>query len=502
MVLYFVRTIISNSCRARQVQKTNKSSMASIQSDQPRPLRSSAQGHRSGFTATNTSRLRDSCHACASSKVKCSKEKPTCSRCAKRVTRCEYLITKRPGRRHNSRASDGDANIAMTTITTNNGPVSSASSVWPEAISTVSRADPLPSPSYSVQQSNPSTFPELVSEFDEFFNSPTFSAPDVSNFELSDVSNFELSDASNFESSDASNFELSDAVNTWSGGKSSSSSSTSVSGKNHSNPVPPEDIIYLFGKRSRSPSLPSDAITGKLPKTNEIHGNFTKDFENSHRCFPYALDTLNKLFTGDETACMMSLGEHSYSRSNGLHQSSVHTIISRNEHAIKEMSRILQCPCSANSFLLTIVALVIFKVLDWYAHAAKMATTGEDETLNGNPYSSLPSPRQRSVEPTVGSNDRDYDPQSAQLVLVELHRVQRVLSQLSPKLQACGPEPQRRRGSTASSQPSMVNPQFCEEVMTMASLPFSSVIIEQLEPEVRNRIRILSAEIIGFLRQD
>ncbi|KFY81276.1 hypothetical protein V500_11578 [Pseudogymnoascus sp. VKM F-4518 (FW-2643)] len=472
--------------------------MASIHSDQQPPVRSSAQGYRSSFTTTNISRLRDSCHACASSKVKCSKEKPTCSRCAKRVTRCEYLVTKRLGRRHNSRASDGDADIAMTTITTNNSPVSSALPVWPEAFPTVSRADPLPSPSYSVQQSNPSTFPELVSEFDEFFNSPTFSALDVSNFKLSDASNFELSDASNFE--------LSDAPNTWSGGKTTSSSNTSISGKNHSNPVPPKDIIYLFGKRSRSPSLPSNAITGQLPKTKEIHGNFTKDSETSHRCFPYALDTLNKLFAGDATSCMMSLAEHGYSRSNGRRPSSVHTIISRNEHAVEEMSRILQCSCSANSFLLTIVALVIFKVLDWYAHAAKMATADEDETLHGNPYSSLPSPRQRSVESTVGSNrqqnGRDYDRQSAQLVLVELHRVQRVLSQLSPKLQACGQEPQSRRASTASSQPSIANPQLGEDGLTMASLPFSSVVLEQLEPEVRNRIRSLSAEIIRFLRQD
>ncbi|OBT65173.1 hypothetical protein VE03_04769 [Pseudogymnoascus sp. 23342-1-I1] len=391
----------------------------------------------------------------------------------------------------------------MTTITTNNGPMSSELSVWPEDFPMVSGADPLPSPSYSLQQSNPSTFPELVSEFDEFFNSPTFSPPDVSNFELSDASNFELSDASNFE--------MSDVPNTWSGGKTTSSSNTSISGKIHSNPVPPEDIIYLFGKRSRSPSSPFNAITGQLRKNNEIQGNFTKDLEASHRCFPHALDTLNKLFAGeklagDTAACMMSLGEHGYNRSNSRRPSSVHTIISRNENAIEEMSRILQCSCSANAFLLTIVALVIFKVLDWYAHAAKMATAGEGETPNGNSYSSLPSPRQRSAESSVGSNrqknGRDYDRQSAQLVLVELHRVQRLLSQLSPKLQACEHEPQSRRASTASSQPSMANTQFSEEVLTMASLPFSSVVLEQLEPEVRNRIRSLSAEIIGFLRQD
>jgi hypothetical protein len=482
MILYLVPgIIISNSCRARQVHEKHKLSMGSIHSDQQPPVQSSAPGYRSGFTTTNTSRLRDSCHGCASSKVKCSKEKPTCSRCAKRVTRCEYLVTKRSGRRHNSRASEGAADLAMTPITTSDPPVSSALSVWPEAFPTVSCGDHAPSPSYSVQQSNPSTFTGLVSEFDEFFNSPTFSLPDASNFD----------------------FELSGAPNTSSGGETTSSSNTSVGGKSYSNPIPPNDIIYLFGERSRSPSLPSDEITGKLP---DINDKFTEDFEISHRCFPCALDTLKKLCAGEATACMMSLREHGYSRSSGQRPLLVQTIISRNEHAIDDMSRILQCSCSANSFLLTIVVLVVFKVLDWYAHAAKTATAGNDETFDGKPYSSLPSLCRRSAGPTVGSHrqqkGRDYERQSAQLVLVELHRVQRFLSQLSPKLQACGKEPQSRRASTASSQPSMANPQFSEDVLTMTSVPVSSVVLEQLEPEVRKRIRSLSAEIIEFLRRD
>ncbi|KAK8022718.1 hypothetical protein PG993_013485 [Apiospora rasikravindrae] len=43
--------------------------------------------------------MRDSCRACANSKVKCRREKPTCSRCAKRKVPCEYLPTKRGGRK-------------------------------------------------------------------------------------------------------------------------------------------------------------------------------------------------------------------------------------------------------------------------------------------------------------------------------------------------------------------------------------------------------------------
>ncbi|KAJ5618466.1 Aflatoxin biosynthesis regulatory protein [Penicillium herquei] len=44
-------------------------------------------------------KLRDSCNACAVSKVKCSREKPTCSRCMRRGSNCEYLVTRRAGRR-------------------------------------------------------------------------------------------------------------------------------------------------------------------------------------------------------------------------------------------------------------------------------------------------------------------------------------------------------------------------------------------------------------------
>ena len=44
-------------------------------------------------------RLRDSCDACASAKVRCTKSKPTCTRCEKREICCQYTATKRAGRR-------------------------------------------------------------------------------------------------------------------------------------------------------------------------------------------------------------------------------------------------------------------------------------------------------------------------------------------------------------------------------------------------------------------
>ena len=56
-------------------------------------------------------KLRDSCDACASSKVKCHKEKPTCSRCSKRGVKCIYVSAKR-GNRGRKPALGGGSNTA------------------------------------------------------------------------------------------------------------------------------------------------------------------------------------------------------------------------------------------------------------------------------------------------------------------------------------------------------------------------------------------------------
>lgn len=44
-------------------------------------------------------KLRESCQACAMSKIKCSKDKPQCNRCTEKGTVCQYLVTKRTGRK-------------------------------------------------------------------------------------------------------------------------------------------------------------------------------------------------------------------------------------------------------------------------------------------------------------------------------------------------------------------------------------------------------------------
>ena len=65
---------------------------------------------RGGAEFGSNSKLRDSCHACARSKVRCPKQKPTCSRCEIRGTECQYFFTRRPGRRRETSKSPNSNN--------------------------------------------------------------------------------------------------------------------------------------------------------------------------------------------------------------------------------------------------------------------------------------------------------------------------------------------------------------------------------------------------------
>lgn len=67
-------------------------------------------------------KLRDSCRACAASKVRCSKDKPTCVRCADRGTHCQYLVTQRTGRKARSRSNETSSHTTASTLPTSPSP--------------------------------------------------------------------------------------------------------------------------------------------------------------------------------------------------------------------------------------------------------------------------------------------------------------------------------------------------------------------------------------------
>lgn len=408
-------------------------------------------------TTAAASRLRDSCNACASSKVRCSKEKPICSRCAKRHTACEYHITKRPGRKHEARTSESHVDQAIMPPTMTNKPTTTD---WPANFPGDPALDmSLPS-LYPVQPPEDSNFPSLGSEFGDFLTSPTlFSLPDVSDFDM------------------------------LGGTESTLPSEKRDSSKLGSIPTPPEDIIYLFGDETQSPSVHSKKA-GQHGRTHDAFER-TSQGNTTSCCLSRALDNLNRLSSKDAMRCRnadLNNQPHSADRRSS---DTVQAVIARNEEAFHDMERILKCTCSSNGFVVTTMALVVFKALDWYASAVRltseMGAVAFPEARSGSTPSSP-----RSIISSTGQYCTGVDAatKSAQQVLVELHRVQQFLTKLDPHIRACTRSPST--GIASADQDSSQR----------SATPFSSTIVEKLEPELRRRVRELSLDIMKILRQD
>ena len=150
------------------------------------------------------------------------------------------------------------------------------------------------------------------------------------------------------------------------------------------------------------------------------------------------------------------------------------------------------------------MSLIVFKVLGWYAAAARETPMGADG--NASPNQPLPGRRRQNSYnceevlqyPTVvGSyciGGDDQGRMAAQLVLSELHRVQRLVNQLSMRLKSQGMR--NGAGSPSSSSDSQDSVSDGE-----SALPFSATMLDQLEVDLRKRLRTLSLEIVEMLRR-
>jgi hypothetical protein len=164
----------------------------------------------------------------------------------------------------------------------------------------------------------------------------------------------------------------------------------------------------------------------------------------------------------------------------------VQSIITENRQTIEAIISMLQCPCSEDPYILSIMSLVMFRVLSSYTAAAR-----ETPTTAADPEHRQPHPPR--VPPSMGGFAVENDEKGrimAQLVLSELHRAQRLISMLSQRLKAQQAPP----GGP-------LHPQASSAMHGMASASFSNTLLEQYDVELRGRLRAVSAEIVEILRQ-
>lgn len=213
-----------------------------------------------------------------------------------------------------------------------------------------------------------------------------------------------------------------------------------------------------------------------------------------------------QLFPNAPTACTMPGNQPATCK-----VPTMDSVISENKRIIEAISKLLDCPCSQDEYLLAIVSLVVFKIMAWYSAAAGDRSLMDPGMSGNNPFVARPEQPGPSsygehvlqVPTTIGNycvDGNDRSRMAAQLVLSELHRVQRLVNSLSKRLESirmrnCGlPSP----SSSSSCYGDSGDSQITDGKVTPLSVPTFS----QLETDLRKRLRMVSSETIDILRRE
>ncbi|KAF3763006.1 hypothetical protein M406DRAFT_73663 [Cryphonectria parasitica EP155] len=208
--------------------------------------------------------------------------------------------------------------------------------------------------------------------------------------------------------------------------------------------------------------------------------------------------------------------DHSY-----RHLLSAESIIAHNRPVLDTVADILQCSCSQDSHLLVLITLTLFKALTWYAAAA----SGKNEILKNQtcPKDSspaAPSPTSGLVASTAaatgygtpssvgiseqqhlaGHQEYDRDRMASQLVLSELSRMQGIVKTLSQNLAVLRHRSDGGGGRAVNEKNVDQRAGGAYHSTSSTTITFSFALFEQLEVDLRRRLRGLSAEIMERLR--
>lgn len=323
---------------------------------------------------------------------------------------------------------------------------------------------------------------DLTTDLDDFFTTPnSFSIPELSD---SDILNQPHFFPTSIDSSTGSNVT-------------SNNSSENLFENFHLF----QDVISDFPAFSKPSSIADNQGSEFEAQSNN---DSTQGTDNPCYCLMRALGLMKQLFpnpTSNFTSVMEDVDQQQLQLN--VSPPNIQTVISKNQDTIEAISTMLNCSCAHDGYLLTIMSLIVFKVLGWYAAAAAPKAASTDSDNSGVPTPSTNHSRKLShsemvIQDTtiVGSyclEGADADRMAAQLVLSELHRVQRLVNQLSAKLKL-----QIAHESRLNSEVSHGSSYKSDD--NDFTVPLSAVTLDQIIVDLRKRLRALSVNIAEGLR--
>ncbi|KAL4872638.1 hypothetical protein BDV12DRAFT_134682 [Aspergillus spectabilis] len=424
-------------------------------------------------TQPSTIKLRGSCHACALSKLKCSQDKPTCARCTKRGTTCQYLASKRAGRKQGSRTGNLKSPIkrdyqSMSVDEDDDRKefLAASTQLMQYALQQDRNLDAFRGHHHQRTPSYPESVPSLLSSTD-----PTTSATTPLTFGHADFDRFLASPVSLalLDAPDVDYFSGTDV-----GFRDIHGFPDSSSFFPPGNPIPTLEENIL-----KAVFMPTSTNTLSNPPSSPPATDISS-LESPSPCFCFArsLSLLRELFPDPSQACSIATPDEQDSTS----LPTIQQVITQNEQTIQEISQILQCPCSRDGYTLTILTLTVFKILAWYNAIVQDSPMPEDRQTHAERVDKTP-----AVIRGYNLEGEEQDRMAAQLVLSELHRVQRLVNMLFRRL-----KDQSSREELLAGTPGIANGQ--ESVLPMQ-------LLDKLAGDLGARLRGLSNEIVDRLRR-
>ncbi|KAG5980253.1 hypothetical protein E4U55_004233 [Claviceps digitariae] len=480
------------------------------------------------------SKLRETCHACALSKVRCSKEKPSCARCSKRGVTCEYIVTKRPGRKRDptksalprgAQCKDSDAAAAAAAAAGPNGMnATNANCMWIE--------DMLPAAAVVGGNGIGGTSNEYLDSTQDDVNSPmlwpltvnegTDMAGDMSDFLMPLIT--PLSSTFTVKTPDFLNAAVHVSAPNTPGNDQPMQDGSSVvqllipdsAREGHAAAASAaaaaaavEEALSLdFFSTSSSRSLSS--VPASSP-SSRVADDSDSSATSSCCCLVKALEIMAKLSSSDLANPGMSVTGWKNAVQEGTlvghdhHHGSplLNATFSANKQTIEALSAMLHGSCQENVYLLTCMSMIVFKVLRRYEVAAgqSMSTDVHDAvdsfydaaSSHGNRHES----RQRHVVNRDGVSLRRV---AAQRVLGELHLVQQLVNRLSLRLRN-SLDKKTDDGIDFENSGDRLEYRAASVDDKADTSFFSGATLSQIDHDLRKRLVMLSSNIINMLRK-
>ena len=228
-----------------------------------------------------------------------------------------------------------------------------------------------------------------------------------------------------------------------------------------------------------------------LPRKEVRHYQEVRANESPCSCLVQALGSMKQLFPSPADPCMTWATQ---GPDKATATPTIQAVIARNEATIEALSAMLQCSCSQDAYLLSVMALIVFKVLGWYAAVARKTPSLQDFEACCSSQSPPFEPVRQSPTIAGGSyylDGADSARMAAQLILSELHRVRRLVDQLLSKLEVQAAKKSRGGPKTPEGM----------DLEDGMALSLSAVMYDQLDNDLRKRLRALSCEMLDRLRR-